>query len=87
MRGKDLLLQLKNLNQHCLKALEEENFRKLWGLMQLKKDLLDLIQKASFEKEDLSLVKEALDCEEELAGLALSKRAAIQARLKHGWLH
>ncbi len=85
--GKELLRQLRLLNQSCREALKEENFRKLRALMQLKQDLLFFLKKAAFEAEDLPLVQEALSEEEELANLALAKQAALEARCRQGWLH
>ena len=87
MKGRDLLLQLKRLNDDCEKALEEGDFVRLKALMLLKKDLLSFLGKASFDKEDLPLVHEALNREEELASLVLAKRASLKMKVSEGWLH
>ncbi len=85
--GKELLSQLASLNESCRKALEEDDFRRLKALMQLKKELLTLLKDSPFSSEDVPAIEKALRQEEELASLALSKKKSLEERLAVSNLH
>ncbi len=82
MTVKELFTQLKDINASCREALQDEDFQKVKILLQLKRELFQMLRDVTFSPEDLPLVREVLADEEALAGVAIQKKKELQGRLK-----
>lgn len=87
MTVKELFDQLRDINDSCRQALLEEDFYKVKALLQLKREIFQLLRQVTFSPEDLPMVREVLADEEALAGVAIKKKNELQARMKKSFYH